>query len=320
MPDRTRGHTTRHPRPLPDPDGHAAADEDGAVCRGVSANGSCLVNALAGYRDRTKSRYVSPEATVRSQVLKPPYIYRWAVLVSATVILAALVLRAFQPDPATADKAHVTQAKPAPVKRVEPVAPEVIRQMDTGDKVVALTFDDGPHPGQTPQVLDLLAEHHAVATFCMIGEQVRLHPDVVRQVVDAGMRLCNHTVHHDEQLARHPPAAIDEELTDASAALRDAAGTDVAIRYFRAPGGNWTRPMRNIAARQGMRPLGWSVDPRDWTRPGAAKIVSAVEKSVRPGSVVLMHDGGGVRDQTVAALRTLLPWLEDQGYRFTFPA
>ena len=260
---------------------------------------------------------------MRSQVLQPPYVYRWAVLIAATVILVALALRAFQPEPAAADKAPAASPKAAPVTQVRPVAPDVIRQLGAGekaDKVVALTFDDGPHPEQTPQVLDLLAEHHAVATFCMVGTQVRRYPGLVREVVDAGMRLCNHTVHHDERLASRPPAAVEKELSDASAALRAAAGDDVPIGYFRAPGGNWTAPLAKTAARHGMRPLGWSVDPRDWTRPGVAKIVAAVERNVKPGAVVLLHDGGGRRDQTVAALRTLLPWLDAQGYKFTFPA
>jgi peptidoglycan/xylan/chitin deacetylase (PgdA/CDA1 family) len=265
-------------------------------------------------------------------VFQPPYVYRWAVLIAATVILVALVLRACQPDSAAADKAPGTPREPAPVTNVRPVAPDVIRQLSQADgpsdspsdspsdKVVALTFDDGPHPRQTPQVLALLAEHHAVATFCMVGTQVRRYPAVVREVVDAGMRLCNHTVHHDERLATRPPAAVENELLDASAALRDAAGDDVAIDYFRAPGGNWTGFLANAAARHGMRPLGWSVDPRDWSRPGVAKIVTAVERTVRPGSVVLLHDGGGTRDQTVAALRRLLPWFEAHGYKFTYPA
>lgn len=196
----------------------------------------------------------------------------------------------------------------------------MIRQIRTGDRVVALTFDDGPHPEQTRQVLDLLAEYHAVATFCMVGKEVRAHPDVVRDVVRAGMRLCNHTVHHDEGLARRPAADIEQELLEAGDDLREAAGEDVPIEYFRAPGGTWSTPMRHLAARHGMHPLGWSVDPRDWSRPGAAAIVASVERAVRPGSVVLLHDGGGRREQTVAALRQVLAWLTGEGYRFGFPA
>jgi peptidoglycan/xylan/chitin deacetylase (PgdA/CDA1 family) len=149
---------------------------------------------------------------------------------------------------------------------------------------------------------------------------VRAHPDLVRDVVDAGMRLCNHTVRHDPRLSRRSVPAIEKEMLDASGALRDAAGDDVPIDYFRAPGGNWTPPLEKTAARHGMRPLGWSVDPRDWSRPGTDKIVAAVERNVRPGSVILLHDGGGRRDQTVAALARLLPKLADRGYRFDFPA
>jgi peptidoglycan/xylan/chitin deacetylase (PgdA/CDA1 family) len=261
---------------------------------------------------------VRPEATLRSQVLQPPYIYRWAVLIAVTVILVAIVLQAFRSGPGVEDKAHV--APSAAPKPPAPVPARVIRQLPGGDRVVALTFDDGPHPQQTPQILDLLAEHHAVATFCMVGTQARAHPELVRRVVGAGMRLCNHTVHHDEKLARHSGPVIERELNEASDALRDAAGDDVPIRYFRAPGGNWTPALERIAAGHGMRPLAWSVDPRDWSRPGVDTIVTSVQQHVRPGSVILLHDGGGRRDQTVAALARLLPWLADQGYRLDFPA
>lgn len=259
---------------------------------------------------------------MRSQVLQPPYIYRWAVLigatVGATVLVTALVLRAFQPDPDVADRAQVA-SRPAPAAKAGPVPAGLIRQLPTTDRVVALTFDDGPDPEYTPRVLDLLAEHDAVATFCMVGSRVRAHPELVGEVADAGMRLCNHTVHHDERLARRPPAAIEKELVEASAALRAAAGADAPVDYFRAPGGNWSPPLRHTAARYGMRPLAWSVDPRDWSRPGVPAIVAAVERDVRPGSVILLHDGGGRRDQTIGALERLLPWLAAHGYRFDFP-
>ena len=260
-----------------------------------------------------------PEATLRSQVLQPPYIYRWAVLIAVTVVLVALVLQVFRDGPDVADKAHVAPSSTPPGPPA-PVSAQVIRHLPTDDRVVALTFDDGPHPEQTPQVLALLAEHHAVATFCMVGTQARKYPELVRRVVDAGMRLCNHTVRHDEKLFRHSAPVIEQEVAEASADLRAAAGDRVPIRYFRAPGGNWTPTMERIAAGHGMRPLGWSVDPRDWTRPGVDAIVTTVEQHVRPGSVILLHDGGGKRDQTVAALGRLLPWLADQGFRLDFPA
>jgi peptidoglycan-N-acetylglucosamine deacetylase len=259
---------------------------------------------------------------VRSRVLQPPYVYRWAIVLMTVLLFSALVLHSCGSDrggAGDADESRVTRT-PAPAKKAGPVSAELIRRMPARDRVVALTFDDGPRPEYTPRVLDLLAEHHAVATFCMVGNQVRAHPELVRDVVDAGMRLCNHTVRHDPRLSRRPAAAIEREMLDASDAIRDAAGDDVPIDYFRAPGGNWTSPMERMAAGHGMRPLGWSVDPRDWSRPGVTKIVSAVERNVRPGSVVLLHDGGGRRDQAVAALGRLLPRLAGRGYRFDFPA
>ncbi|HEV7452015.1 MAG TPA: polysaccharide deacetylase family protein [Pseudonocardiaceae bacterium] len=187
------------------------------------------------------------------------------------------------------------------------------------DRVVALTFDDGPDPENTPQVLALLAQYRVVATFCMIGAKAARHPELVRAVVAAGMRLCDHTATHNQHLAHRPEPQIEAEIVGGRADLLTAAGSDVTIEYFRAPAGRWSEPMRHIAARHGMKPLSWSVDPRDWSRPGVAQIVTAVQQQVQPGAVIVMHDGGGQRDQTVAALATLLPWLVGQGYQFDVP-
>jgi peptidoglycan/xylan/chitin deacetylase (PgdA/CDA1 family) len=177
-------------------------------------------------------------------------------------------------------------------------------------RTVALTFDDGPDPRWTPRVLDLLTSHRAVGTFCLVGENAVRRPDLVRAIVDAGMRLCDHTRVH----------AIDTSAPEAGMAhddLVDLAGTDVP--WFRAPGGVWSTDVQRVAGARGMHPLGWSVDSRDWTRPGSDEIVEQVQRHVHPGAVVLLHDGGGRRDQTVAALEELLPWLAAQCYVTTFP-
>ncbi|MGE3286478.1 MAG: polysaccharide deacetylase family protein [Pseudonocardia sp.] len=202
-----------------------------------------------------------------------------------------------------------------------PVSADVLTEVAgtaPGDRVVALTFDDGPDPRYTPRVLDLLRQHGAVATFCVVGRQVSAHPDLVHAVADAGMRLCDHTRAHDEELRTRPPAQISEDILG----TRDAmwAVADVHVPYFRAPAGNWSPDVARIAADGGMQPLGWTIDPRDWRRPGTAAIVTEVQQKVRPGAVILLHDGGGNRDQTMAALELLLPWLQQQGYRFVFPS
>ena len=187
----------------------------------------------------------------------------------------------------------------------------------TGDKTVALTFDDGPDPQWTPRVLELLRRYDAVATFCMVGENVRARPDLVQDVVTAGMRLCDHTRTHPTDLTLLPDDQQETEIVGARIDL--AAATRADVVYFRAPSGAFGDPMLELAAEQGMQPLGWSVDLRDWAQPGVPAIVGALKDNVHPGAIILMHDGGGDRRETVQALEVTLPWLVAEGYRFTFP-
>ncbi|NUU23934.1 MAG: polysaccharide deacetylase family protein [Streptomycetaceae bacterium] len=183
---------------------------------------------------------------------------------------------------------------------------------------VALTFDDGPSTEWTPQVLALLDQYGAKATFCVVGQQARAYPAVLRKVVAKGHRLCDHSENHDERIARLPEAELRIQIGGARDAVL-AALPGVEIPWFRAPGGSWSRLIRTTAASYGMKPLGWSVDSRDWERGGVDKIIANVKRELRPGGVILMHDGGGDRRQSVAALRKLLPWLIAQGYSFDFP-
>ncbi|MFJ1702427.1 polysaccharide deacetylase family protein [Kitasatospora sp. NPDC088346] len=209
----------------------------------------------------------------------------------------------------------VTSTPPAPA----PPAVALVRSTATGGRSVALTFDDGPGPATGP-ILDLLAQYHVRATFCMVGTNAAANPALVRRIVAEGHRLCDHTVHHPQPLHALSHDRQVQEITAAKDMILDAAGAGTPVTWFRAPGGDFTAENEQIAARAGMRSLSWSVDPRDWSRPGTAAIVSAVQRGLRPGGVVLMHDGGGDRSQTVAALRLLLPWLTAQGYCFDLPA
>ncbi|GAY12005.1 nodulation protein B [Pseudonocardia sp. N23] len=200
---------------------------------------------------------------------------------------------------------------------VPQVVTEVRRLGTAGARTIALTFDDGPDPTWTPKILDVLARNGAVATFCMVGTQVERHPELVAQVTGAGMRLCSHSRTHDESLATRPEPAMVAEITDIRDRTAGVPGADV--RYFRAPGGFWSPAMLGDAASRDLQPLGWSIDPRDWNRPGADAVVTTVQKNAHDGAIVLLHDGGGNRAQTVAALERLLPWLTSQGYTYVFP-
>ncbi|WP_078891648.1 polysaccharide deacetylase family protein [Streptomyces sp. NRRL S-350] len=195
----------------------------------------------------------------------------------------------------------------------------VIGSTASGGRTVALTFDDGPGPA-TGQILDLLAQYHVKATFCEIGQNAAANPAAVKRVLAEGHRLCDHSVHHPQPFAKLPHDKAAYEITAARDMIVQAGGPGTQVSWFRAPGGGFNADNERTTAGLGMSSLGWSVDPRDWSRPGVPAIVSTVQKQLKPGGVILMHDGGGDRSQTVAALKQLLPWLVAQGYTFDFPA
>jgi peptidoglycan-N-acetylglucosamine deacetylase len=188
--------------------------------------------------------------------------------------------------------------------------------IDDGPKAIALTIDDGPSPVYTPQVLRLLARYRITATFSMIGIQARAYPAVAREVAEAGHLIANHTwTHRDLQWL--PPALVTEQMTRAADAIHAATGR--VPRLFRAPYGAWSPFVLTQCAKTGLTPLGWSVDPRDWSRPGVPAIVANIMRNTRTGSIILEHDGGGNRAQTVAALKIVIPRLLAAGYQFKTP-
>jgi len=186
----------------------------------------------------------------------------------------------------------------------------------TGSSAVALTFDDGPWVN-TPAVLDLLAQYHVKATFCMIGRQVAAHADLVRRMVTEGHTLCNHTWSHDLALRTRPTERIRAELQQTNDAIH-AVVPGAAIPYFRNPGGNFSSQTVNVAASMGMTSIYWSVDPQDWRNPGVQPIIGNVLAHTGPGGIVLLHDGAG--PQTIAALRTILPNLTRRYTLIALPA
>lgn len=182
---------------------------------------------------------------------------------------------------------------------------------------VALTFDDGPDRHWTRAVADQLRRHHVQATFCMIGRQIPDLIHVVRRVARDGNALCDHTWDHNLNLRKRSHGQQLRDVRHGYRAIRRA--TNVRPLFFRAPGGEWSRSLRRVARAQHLRPLTWTVDPRDWAHPGVHAIVHAVLAQLRPGGVILLHDGGGNRHQTLAALRILLHRLPRLGYHFVLP-
>ena len=185
----------------------------------------------------------------------------------------------------------------------------------TGSDVVALTFDDGPDPVQTPRILALLDKYQVKATFCLVGVQVQRHPGIVREIAAAGHTLCNHTWDHSLTIGKDKPAQIKADLDRTNAAIQ-AAVPGAPIPFFRAPGGNFTDRLVSVAGTGGMTSIYWEVDPRDWDHPEKeteaqhiARVVGSVREQVRPGAIVLSHDFN--QPTTIAAYEKLLPYLSE---------
>jgi peptidoglycan/xylan/chitin deacetylase (PgdA/CDA1 family) len=178
---------------------------------------------------------------------------------------------------------------------------------------IALTIDDGPHPVWTPKILALLHQHHVHATFCLIGNQVRGHEAVARNVVADGHHVANHTWSHPIKLATQTPAQMHGELEKAQDKIYSTTG--YTPKLFRAPGGGWSPALFGQSAAAGMVPIDWSADPKDWKKPGTEAIVARM-LAAKPGQILLCHDGGGDRSQTFAALRKVIPALLARGYHF----
>jgi peptidoglycan/xylan/chitin deacetylase (PgdA/CDA1 family) len=203
----------------------------------------------------------------------------------------------------------------------EVVSEHVIRRPRAGHLfqpgAVALTFDDGPSRYWTRAVFNLLQRHHVPATFCMIGRQIEPFAGLVRRIARSGNALCDHTWDHDLDLQDRRHSQQVRDIQHGYHAI--VRWGQVRPRFFRAPGGDWSGSLERIARSEGMRSLTWTVDPRDWARPGVHRIVHAVLAQLRPGGVILLHDGGGHRRQTLAALRILLHRLPRLGYHFVLP-
>jgi peptidoglycan/xylan/chitin deacetylase (PgdA/CDA1 family) len=182
----------------------------------------------------------------------------------------------------------------------------------------ALTIDDGPSPSATPQVLDLLDRYGVKAVFCLIGDNALGYPDLARREAAAGHELCDHTQNHPLNLPQLSASRIRSEVTLGFASIVTADG-GVRPRYFRAPGGNWSTTIIDDARALGLAPLRWTVDPRDWSVPGTQQIITTVLDQLRPDGIVLVHDGGGDRSETVQALGILLDELVAAGWTVTLP-
>ena len=189
--------------------------------------------------------------------------------------------------------------------------PIVYRSVATASHRIALTFDDGPHPTQTAQILEILARYGVKATFFMVGQNVRLYPETARAVLAAGHEIGNHTASHPH-LDRLNEVLLDAELEACESALEELC--EYRSHLFRPPEGALTPFVGRLAEGRDYTLVLWSVDPRDWEKPDAARIADEVLTHVRPGAIILLHDYVGRKSATPEALEMLLPALLAEGY------
>jgi peptidoglycan/xylan/chitin deacetylase (PgdA/CDA1 family) len=187
------------------------------------------------------------------------------------------------------------------------------RQSHRSPLVIALTFDDGPSPVYTPQVLSILQRYKVHATFFCIGEWVQLYPGLVQEAFSAGNVIGDHTWSHPN-LTRLSAYAVHWQLSSASAAIQYAIGSSPVL--FRPPYGATDATVVSVASQLGLLQVMWTVDPRDWSRPGVDAIVNVVLSHATNGSIILMHDGGGDRSETVLALPLIITALRQRGFSF----
>jgi peptidoglycan/xylan/chitin deacetylase (PgdA/CDA1 family) len=180
-----------------------------------------------------------------------------------------------------------------------------------GSLPVALTFDDGPWPHSTQQILAILVQRQAPATFFVVGRQVERYPELVRRELAAGMAVGSHSYGHPQPFDRLPVARIRDEIAHGR---RTLVPLEVRPVGFRPPGGATTSTVMAAAQELGDCTVLWSVDPADW-RPGVTsdQLVWRVLAGARPGAIVLLHDGGGDRSATVAALPAIIDGLHRLG-------
>jgi polysaccharide deacetylase family sporulation protein PdaB len=193
---------------------------------------------------------------------------------------------------------------------------EVVWEVPTEDKVIALTFDDGPDPENTSPILDLLEQYGAKATFFLVGNKVERNPELVKRELAQGHELANHTYSHSYLGKKTSAEKIRKDILQAEKVIFSVSGQK--CKLFRPPGGYINETLVNTARQEGYTVVMWSwhQDTRDWSRPGVNKIVHSVLNHTQNGYIVLFHEYIDGKTQTIAALEQILPELQKRGYRF----
>jgi len=270
------------------------------ACSGPASNSQTASTPLQGINSSNPVAKPTPKnrpllATDGSDLLPKPVVVAPAVAKLPPLVTPAVVQK---PQPAAA---AVVYSKPGiRVSRVN------VRQ-----KLVALTFDDGPHPSLTPRLLDELERQNVKATFFVLGKNANLYPHIIRRIKQSGSELGNHSWNHPV-LSRLGSERVVSELQTTADAVSKAGGGEMQI--MRPPYGALSVAQQGMVhSRFGYRTIMWDVDPLDWKRPGAAVVARRMIENARAGSILLAHD---IHAGTIDAMPKVISTLKQQGYIF----
>ncbi|WP_394620470.1 polysaccharide deacetylase family protein [Lentzea sp. JNUCC 0626] len=189
----------------------------------------------------------------------------------------------------------------------------LVDRVETNDKIVALTFDDGPDPAGAEQVLDLLEAEEIPATFFLMGRDLAAHPELGKKIAEAGHEIGNHTYNHQRMIG-----------VSAETVAREVEDTDAEIRktgysgdiHFRPPNGKKLFELPRYLEKHDRTTVMWDVEPDSAGSPSAQEIAQQTLREVKPGSIILLHPMYGAREQTRQALKPVIVGLKERGYRF----
>lgn len=193
----------------------------------------------------------------------------------------------------------------------------IVKYGNTNEKLLALTFDDGPDEDFTPQILDILKKYNVKATFYVIGEKVQYNKKIIKRQYEEGHEIGNHTYTHIN-VSKNGYNKINKEIGDTQSVVKSITG--VYPKTFRPPYRAISKDMCEIIKQKDMNIVLWSyVDARDWESPGVTSIVKSIEGGIQNGCIILLHDYNKVRSpksQTIEALDIIIPDLLEKGYKF----
>lgn len=190
---------------------------------------------------------------------------------------------------------------------------DVVSGAKTSRQIIALTFDDGPHVGRTPEILDILAEYGVHATFFAVGDNIKAHPEIIQREIDEGHEIGNHTYSH-KFLKKASRQTVIDELSKFDDMMLEMF--EYKSKLFRPPGGIYNDTLCDAAKDMGYTVVLWSIDTRDWAHTPASKICKDICDGAESGDIILMHDYISGSSPTPSVLRIIIPKLLDEGYEF----